>query len=242
LYKTNPGIVHKKRIPFEKEFSEKGMTLIEIMVAIFIFGIAVTTIFVSFQTVIGHVDIISRKTAAYEMGKTCLNQIISDLCALHPSLLPMYKAPDITDEPDRNRVVGDLTSLDGGDFSNLRFTAKAHLPMEGSPRTGVSQIVYYPRQTRTGDTVLCRSDMPYPYGDVEENEKDPVLCKNVRGFRLVYFDAEGAEFERWDSDSDEFGYATPRAIRITLTIGAETEELILGTTVLLPVFREKKEP
>jgi general secretion pathway protein J len=226
---------------FNKEICQKGMTLIEILVAIFIFAIAMTTIFGSFRSVVGQVGIIEEKTAAYEMGKTCLNQIISDMSGLHVTLPPIYSPPDISDEPDPHRIVGETTSLDGGDFSGIRFSADAHLPFEGSAATGVAQIAYYARQTKDKGLVLCRSDMLYPYGPVEENEKDPVLCKNLIGFKLLYFDEEGAEYERWDSDSDEFGNATPRAIQITLTLGVESDELVLETTVFLQAFREKKE-
>lgn len=221
--------------------AEHGMTLIEILVAIFIFAIAMTTIFGSFNSVMGQVGIIEEKTAAYEMGKTCLNQIISDMSAIHVSLYPNYSPPDISDDPDRHLVAGESASLDGGEFSGIRFSADAHLPMEGNAGTGVAQIAYYVRQTKDGGQALCRSDMLYPYGPVEENEKDPMLCKNLIGFRLLYYDEEGAEYERWDSDSDEFGYATPRAIQITLTLGVEKEELVLETMVSLPVFREKKD-
>jgi general secretion pathway protein J len=226
---------------FNQEIGEKGMTLIEILVAIFIFAIAMTTIFGSFQTVIGQVGIIEEKTAAYEMGKTCLNQILADIGGVHLTPTQNFSPPDISDDPDRHRIVGETASMDGGNFSSIRFSADAHLPFEGSTETGVAQIVYYARQTKNKGVVLCRSDMLYPYTPVEENEKDPVLCKNLIGFKLLYYDEEGAEYESWDSDSDEFGYATPRAIQITLTFGVESEALVLETMAFLPVFREKKE-
>ena len=48
-------------------------------------------------------------------------------------------------------------------------------------------------------------------------------------------------FEIWDSDDQEFGYATPRSIGIVLEIGEDPKPLLFKTMITLPVWRERKE-
>lgn len=67
------------------------------------------------------------------------------------------------------------------------------------------------------------------------------MCNNLKSLAFKYFDADGAEFEEWDSDSDEYGYATPAAVNIQLEIGNETTSYDFETTVRLAVHRQKIE-
>lgn len=217
-----------------------GFTLLEILVAVFILAIVMTTIFGSFNMVMGKADDINKNIDYYEMGNNCLNRIISDILALHITLRPLYRPPDFDDEPDLYRFFGEESTIDGIDFSKLQFTANAHLPLEGNTRMGVARIVYYVQKTSAELYVLRRADHLFPYGDFEENENDPVICDNVSAFSLIYYDESGGEFEYWDSDSDEFGFATPNAIKMMMNIGKPPDDIHLETMMTIPVKREKK--
>jgi len=219
----------------------KGFTLLEILVAIFIFAIVATTIFGSFNAVVGNVADIEAGGARYDMGRACLNRIISDISALYISLPPEYSPPEFNDDPDLYQFLGEKAAIGETRFSKLRFTANAHLPMEGDLRGGMARIVYYVQETKEGTRVLRRSDVLYPFGDFEENDLDPIVCENPSGLDFVFYDDEGREYEEWDSDSLETGYATPEAVKITLTIGEPPDELLLQTMISLPVRREKKQ-
>lgn len=52
-----------------------GFTLIEILIAIFIFAIVVTTIFGSYRSVFGDVETLGKGTALYEMARNCLERM-----------------------------------------------------------------------------------------------------------------------------------------------------------------------
>ncbi len=238
-----PYSMSKKRHlhPFGSEKGQDGLTLLEILVAIFIFAIAMTMIFGSFNAIIGNVEIIEKKTKAYDMGKTCLHRMMSDFSSLHVALPPIYKEPGFDDDPDRYRFFGETVPGGSDVFSKVRFTAAAHLPLENDKRAGIAQIVYYVQQTDDDQFVLRRSDTLYPFEPVEENHIDPVLCENLRSFKLRYYDQDGEEYDDWDSDSEEFGFATPSAVSITFVIGDESDETIFDTMMTFPVSREKKE-
>jgi general secretion pathway protein J len=54
-----------------------------------------------------------------------------------------------------------------------------------------------------------------------------------------FYDKEGIEFDVWDSDSEEFGYATPKAIAIKLELAKNAASHTFETMVSLPISREK---
>ena len=218
-----------------------GFTLLEILLAILILAVVVTTVLASFNAVFSTTDTLDNSAQIYAMAKTCLNRMIADLDALTIAQRPFYKPPDYDDLPDPYRIVGSTADDDGTGFATLGFASRAHLPMENSSRMGIAAINYYIMAKEDGQSVLRRSDTLYPYPFFEENSSDPVLCERVKSLAFTYYDAEGSDHESWDSDSENFNYATPTAIEIKLEIGDEAESYIFQTMVKLPVYREKSE-
>jgi general secretion pathway protein J len=173
-----------------------GFTLLEILISIFIFAIVVTTVFGSYNFVLSSSETVDKTISSYEMGQNCLNRMIVDLESIYVCLLPAYSPPDFDDFPDTYRITGDISDIDGADFSRLRFTSLAHVPIKYKPQGKISEIVYY--------------------------------------------DQEGAEYENWDSDLEQFGNETPVAISIKLEIGNDSDFQLFETMVAIPVHREKK--
>lgn len=226
--------------------SPAGFTLLEILLAIFIFGIVMSTIFGTFNAVVSRTDAIKNGTGGYEMARTCLNRITQDLTAIYLDQRPMYTPPDFDDGPDPYGFFGKITFEGNKSFSWLRFASTEHLAMNGKPPTGIAEIVYYVKERGYPDSefVLKRADTSYPYDEdyvFEEKDSDPVLCEGVEEFTLVYTDEEGNEQETWDSDADLFKYASPRAVTVKLAI--RNGDFVHGfeTRIVLPIFREQAE-
>ena len=226
--------------------SRSGFTLLEILIAIFIFAIIITTVYGSFNAVIGRAEAINNGVGAFEMARVCLNRIISDLNAIYVEQKPLYHPPDYNDPPDPYGFVGTETFKGTKTFSQLRFASFAHLSMAKDTENGIAEIVYYIKERGYPETeyVLKRADTLYfdeeDY-EFEEKDSDPVLCEGLEGLSFAYFDDEGDEYETWDSDSSSNKYATPRAIEITLTINYNSEIHTFYTKLNLPVYREKSE-
>jgi len=218
-----------------------GFTLLEILLAFMILGIVVTTVLASFNAVFSTTDTLNRSSQYYGMAKNCLNRMTLDLEALYARQPPLYKKPEFDDPPDSYRIVGSTTDVGGTSFASIRFTSSAHLPLGKSNRDGIAEIVYYVQAQNDGQMVLRRADHLYPYPEFEERAGDPVLCNNLKSLVFKYLDADGSELDEWNSDSDEYGYATPAAIRIALEIGDETTSYDFETTVRLAAWREKIE-
>ncbi len=220
---------------------DPGFTLMEILLAVLILGIVVTTILASFNAVFSTTDTLDLSARYFDMAKSCLNRMMLDLEALYVSRPPFYKKPEFDAPPDPYRLVGAITDIGGTGFANLRFTSRAHIPFEKHVQGGIAEIVYYVLVKTDGQRVLKRRDNLYPYPPFEENGSDPVLCNHVKSLAFKYYDAEGTVSEEWDSDSAGSGYATPTAVAIQLEIGTESESHLFETMVRIPVHRDKIE-
>ena len=218
----------------------RGFTLLEILTAISILAIVVSMVLGSFDAIFSNADRVNIGSDLNEMGASALDRMAKDLKAIHVMLYPRYKPPQLADdESDIYRVEGKSSNIGGHTFAWLRFTSMAHLPLNHDAKEGIAEIVYYVQETRNNDFIIRRADHLYPYPEFEERETDPEVCEQVRDFTLTYFDAEGKEFEEWDSESDDSEYGTPRAIKIKLALGDETAPDIFTTEIALPIYRYK---
>ena len=219
-----------------------GFTLMEILVATAILAIVVTTILASFNAVFSTTEVLDDSAGIYELAKNCLKRMALDLESIHVTQRPIYKPPELDQSPDPYRFVASVQDTGGTGFAkNLRFTSRAHVGFEKNFREGIAEVIYYVKAGNGGHLTLKRADNLYPYPEFEEKGSDPALCKYVKSLSFKFYDKDGIEFDVWDSDSDEFGYATPKAIAIKLELANKTVSHTFETMVSLPISREKTE-
>jgi general secretion pathway protein J len=223
----------------QQSFRTGGFTLLEILIAITIFAVLVTTIFGSFNTVFGNIGAIETYMDTYDMAQSCFKRMVTDLQSMHIAQPPAF-APSRDDAgPDPYRIVGDTTYLDNTDYGRLRFASLAHVPLGKQKRSGIAEIIYYVEPETDGSLVLRRSDRLDPTEAAPETSiKDPILCEKIRALSFAFIDADGEARETWDSDSEDFDYETPQAVRIRMEIGSEDMTHLFETTVMLPQVRK----
>ena len=220
-------------------FCIAGFTLLEILTAVFILAIILTTVFGSYRFVLGNADRLDDDIALHEMAQTCLDRISRDLSALYIHRPPQYRKPTADAQTDPFRIFARTDDIDGQPLAFLRFTTLAHLPMEKDRRDGIAEITYYVQKTDSRQHVLRRADRLWPYPSFSENPGDPVLCEYIRSFRFVFLDAKSSPYDHWDSDDNEFGYATPSAVTVRLELEHHGNRAVMETTVAPPLHREK---
>jgi general secretion pathway protein J len=218
-----------------------GFTLMEILLAILILAIVITTVLASFNTVFSTTDALEQGHERFQEARNCLQRLSTDLACLYVLRRPLFKTPEFNAPPDPFRLVGTTETLNGISFAVLRFTSRAHLPMGGDQRAGLAEIVYYPVTDEAGNVSLKRADNSYPFPDFEPRDSDPVICERVTLFALLYVDAEGETYEDWNSDSEDKGFATPRAIQVHLVTGEGAEAFHFSTRIRLSVFRKESD-
>jgi general secretion pathway protein J len=216
-----------------------GFTLLEILVAVFILGVVVTTVLSSFNMVFSNADALETSASTFEMGRSCMARITRDLENAFILMPPLFKPPALDTPPDPYRFQGTVENKGGTTLAKLRFTSQAHVPLEGSHAGGIAEIVYYVQAAPDGGLRLKRADNRYPYPRFEERSADPVLCENVKSLAFEYVDAEGTASDAWDSESPRTGNATPAMVAVRLEIGDRDDGYGFQTTVALPLVRPK---
>lgn len=216
-----------------------GFTLIEVLLAILIFSILVVTIYGSFNRVLTDVEAIDEDLIFHEAATNCFFRIEDDLRSVHLSMPPLYSPPDMGKDPDSYRIIGDKSDVPDSSFGRLRFTSSAHLPMDKTSFGGIAEIVYYVETFGEDEYVLRRTDRVDYEFDWEPSSNDPVLCENIKSLKFTYYDQDGEEYEFWDSEDEEYGFATPSAIGIEIEIGMSGMTFAFKTSVTMPAFREK---
>lgn len=223
-------------LPRPEHRRANGFTLVEVLISILIFGIIVTTLFASHGAVFVNAPIVESNIDLYEMSGACLERIALDLRSIYITHPPAYEKPEFDAEPDLHRVVASAEG--GGAGPRLRFASLAHLPLEQSTRAGVAQITYYESPLDEDLFRLRRADKLYPYPPFEIDLRDPVLCDMVKRLEITYLDQEGNDYDYWDSESEEFDYATPAAVNILIEQVKKGSVAVLETRVSLPARRE----
>jgi general secretion pathway protein J len=216
-----------------------GFTLLEILLAIFFFGIIITTIFGAYRTILGKAESVQTNMVVNEMAQKCLHRMMLDLQSIYVPQPPLYKRPTLDSLPDAYRIVSAPAAVGSDRFMTLRFTSLAHVVLDRQFHEGVAEIVYYIHESGDDRYELRRSDRLFFDEPFEPQVGDPILCENVKTLTFKFFDHEGAEHDQWDSESDDVDYATPRAVAIQLEIGTPSATFEYETRVNLPAFRDK---
>lgn len=220
---------------------QKGFTLIEVLIAIVIFGMVISLIFASFKEIAFSAKIVDQSSKNYEIANTCLLRMVSDLESVFVSQKPGYVEPEFNSEKDPYRFEGGNSTVQTAVFPVIRFTSRAHLPVDRDFKKGIAEIIYYVDEDENGDLELKRSDRIVFDKDFERKKTDPVLCKKIKKMEVKYHSADGESFEDWDSESEDFSFATPSYVSVSIETGEEDNSFSFGTRIALRSVRPPKE-
>ena len=217
-----------------------GFTLAEILIAIAIFALLVSIIMGSFSGVFSQTEQLAHERINRDMARNCLVRMSTDLGNIFIIRPPIFVPTATGQEPSPFRFVARDSTARSGDAVQLQFASRAHVDFNGDGRQGIAIIRYYLEAVGAGPEPvyrLRRGDVLADVGSLPEPANDPILCENIRTLNLSYIDAEGESSKEWDSSSIDYGYATPRAVRIRLELAADDDVTVFQTVVPLPLWR-----
>jgi general secretion pathway protein J len=219
----------------------------EVLIAFFVFSLVITLLFGSYTGILHSISTTQELVEEYQGVKNAMERIQLDLDSALIAGAATYKVPDMDAPPDPWRIKGEKENIDGLDFMRLRFASLAHVDLAGDGASGgIAEIVYYVTRDNAGEGyVLRRRDQLFEdlYGK-KEIKGDPVLLTGVRSFTVKFLDEEDEWQDAWDSDTDDQGYGTPKAIALTVEEGGpdvrQGEGSRFSTTIRLPMHRAPK--
>jgi general secretion pathway protein J len=216
--------------PTKRNIRISGFTLVEIMIAILILGLVLSTVYAAYSSTMKIVRDIEYESHLYKMARTAMDRMIKDLSSLQLS----SGSFDLRAEKK---------TLSNREFYSLSFWSASHLAFgenEGEGRPAA--ISYYVQEDEGGGSFsLWRSDIPGAKPAKEKNIGSGfVVCQNVDSWSLRFYDSAGRELESWDSSSfsaDQKG-KSPVAVKIELgliNLNDKAKPYKFMTKVFLPV-------
>ena len=220
----------------------KGFTLLEVLIAISILAIIISTIFVSYTGTFRLIDDIEDQAEIYGMARIALNRMIEDL---ECSYLPKLEDEDENEgeegavPKERLGFVGKDEEIKERSADSLSFLSRADILLhEDEKRSTLSGISYEVRESQDQEGLtLYRRHRP----ELAEESAALPLCDGLYSVNFTYYDADGVEHRNWDSKDDDFEGAAPALVFILIEfINKSNPELPYKfmTKVMLPISRE----
>ena len=203
----------------------------EVLVSVLIFSIIILTLLSSFKAFIISSEGIKEDVSYNEKIRDLLKRIHMDIESLVVLQPPRYKKPEFNSDPDPYRFIGEKVILGQNIFSSMIFTSLAHAKLGPDQRTGVARIAYYLKENENNTYDLFRADSLPPFPEELESCSDPILCKDISKFEVVYTDLKGNEHGYWDSDTEEFQYTFPVSIVLKIALGSGEKQQMFETSM-----------
>ncbi len=171
---------------------EKGFTLIEILLAIFILGIVLSTVYASYTGTFRIIRETEYDAEIYGMARSALDRMARDL----QSAAPWRGAFSFGTKP---------YTLHDREFVRLTFRAAAHVAFNEREIPGGITVIEYgvDEDPKKEGYTLSRSDNLYR--DPKKEAPSPggyLLCDRVETLTYLFTDEAGKEYDSWDSDGE----------------------------------------
>ena len=219
----------------------KGFTLLEILIAIFIFATVLSTIFISYTGTFSIIDQTESRANSYRMARIALERMQEDLESAYFSTVK-GKSKSEDDPLHSTPFVGKDREIDGRDADTLNFVSRAHVVFdEEEENPGIAWVSYYVQESDNGDgLILYRSDTPEFSEAPGEGTGGLILCDGLFSVDFTYYDADGKPHDTWDSTGDELKDKFPVMVGIELSFinNSDTERPVkFVLSVSLPMGR-----
>lgn len=207
--------------------SRRGFTLVEILVAIAILAVVLSTIYVSYISTMRIVKSLEYGDEIYHMARITLERMVLDLQSACKDK-DAYEFSTLKDSTGRLPLKG------------VTFLSRAHLDFSGpGDSMAVAQISYeLEGDPESGGFSIIRRDV-LRQGQGREGGEGHLLCKRLQLVNLRFYDSSSREYTLWDSraGSEAQRNNLPSAVLIELTFinpDDETRPYRFMTRFLLP--------
>jgi general secretion pathway protein J len=178
------------KIPSAGNALAGGFTLIEILLAVFILGIVMSTVYASYTGTFRIIRDTQEDAEIYGMARSALDRMVRDL----QSAAPWRGSFTFVTKTD---------TLGSREFLRLTFRAAAHVSFNDQEVPGGIAVIEYRVEegTEKAGYVLVRSDDLYrdPGKKEEPLAGGYVLSDRVEALTYRFTDEAGKEYEIWDS-------------------------------------------
>jgi len=212
----------------------RGFTLLEILIAISILAIVLTTVYAAYTGTLRIVRDTEYGDDIYSMARVTLKRMTDDL-----ESICTYK--------ESFKFISSQNQFDDQKFTDISFLSSAHVSFDDTPSAGNARIGYFIRkESDTEDYVLIRRDELFrgEEGELTDIDGDEgyIICDYVQSVTYTFYDEKGNEYETWDSGSDTTKDKAPTLVSIDLNLTNPDDKdnpYRFMTTVRIPMAGDK---
>lgn len=207
-----------------KKDRSKGFTLIEVLIAISIFSLAISSIYGVFTSISATKDKLDLDSETYHQARVIIDRLGREIRGVY-----------VHNGSDTNILRGGLNER-GAAFFELSTTASSSLNINGTGFVAVSYELVADRESEDGKYVILRTERPL-WGSLSgQNFPAMRLANGIKNFRIRYLSEK-----TWQNQWDEKLQGFPDMIEVLLTAyDKEGEEISFLTAFKFPVAGSKK--
>lgn len=188
----------------------KGFTLVEILIAISILAIVLTTIYAAYTGTLRIVRDTGYSDDIYSMARVTLKRMTDDL-----ESVCSYK--------ESFKFFSSQNQFDDQRFTDISFLSSAHVSFDDTPSAGNARIGYYIRKEFDKEEyALFREDELFRGEEGKftdsHGDKGYIICNHIQSVTYTFYDSNGNEYETWNSDSDTTKNKAPALVSIQLNL------------------------
>jgi general secretion pathway protein J len=203
-----------------------GFTLVELLLALFLFALIAGVIFATFAAVASGVEKGRQHIELYRVGRVALLRMAQEVGAAMPPLIES----DARFQGKKNADGG--TGNDRIDFLTVPYRRYS----DKVPSYELCHVAYYVAENAQGKTALFREeDCSGMEDERREHATRLELTDLAVGLEITYYDAE-KDYEEWPPNGDDQNLLLPCRVRLALTLrDAQQYARAFITTVALPM-------
>jgi len=187
--------------------AKSGFTLLEILLAIFILGIVLTTVYAAYTGTMRTVTQTDYDNHVYSMARSTMKRMVEDIgsvCTFGGKFIFLSQSSE----------------LGVSDLAELTFLTNSHISFGEDTTGGLAAIMYYLEEDAKGNGyILLRKDVVYTGEESIPLEKSGgyILCKRIKSIRYTFYDTKGDDFDNWDSATDDHKDRAPLMVAVHMT-------------------------
>ncbi len=211
--------------------TDKGFTLIEVLVAVFIASIVLTILYASFFQIIRAKERVEQELELYHESRVVMSKMTKDIATA-------FERGNVTSE-SRDTSFQYFEGSKNGDFSTLTFTSLSRTPTPDARESDQTEISYFVEPLPDSELfALMRRDNPRM--GTETGGTQFALSERIVGFTLTYIGSSELDLGtdditvEWDSNNT---LSLPDAVNINLIMRSPRgEDIEFNALVVIPVM------
>ncbi len=205
-------------IRYLKPVVNRGFTLLEILIAIFILALVVSAVFGAFSGTFKVVNETEVQEEIYAAARVALERISEDLASVCGGGLSKGEQPETGASRQPFLFKGEDHRVNDKNADTLRFLSSAHLSFKVWPQAeGPAEINYYTEyREETDDLALYRSDTLDYLESPENGQGGLLLCEGLKWLDFIYYDRDGDAHNSWDTTENSGTAQLPSRVEISV--------------------------